>query len=188
MQDKKYIEAIRQRSEAAIGTVMDRYAPLLWSVAAAVLQGVGNAADVEECVADAFIHLWEKPHQFDPDRGTLKSWLVIVARSKAVDRRRELLRHSAVPLEETLCTAGGSLPEIVLEKETRQTLAAAVNALPEPEREILLRRFGCGQKPKEIALALGMTVRQVDNRLYRTKQHLRQVLSDEKGEKTHGNL
>jgi len=57
-------------------------------------------------------------------------------------------------------------------------LIAAVNALGEPDREILVRRYYYGQKPKEIALALNMSVKQVDNRLYQTKRRLRQVLCE----------
>jgi len=41
-----------------------------------------------------------------------------------------------------------------------------------------VRRYYYGQKPKEIALALNMSVKQVDNRLYQTKRRLRQVLCE----------
>ena len=61
--------------------------------------------------------------------------------------------------------------------ETRRELLAAVNALGEPGREILVRRYYYGQKPREIALALGLTVKQVDNSLYRAKRQLREALS-----------
>lgn len=188
MQDKKRIEAIERRNEAAICDVMDKYSPLLWSVAAAVLQSAGSASDVEECVADAFIHLWENPEKFDPGRGTLKSWLVIIVRSRAIDRRRELTKRSTVPLDDMFSFNADNPLEDVLQKEKQQALAAAVNALHEPEREILLRRYCCDQKPREIALAMGITVRQVDNHLYRTKKLLRRILSDEKGETIHGTL
>ena len=66
----------------------------------------------------------------------------------------------------------------VLKEETRRTLIAAINALGEPDREILIRRFYYGQKPKEIALVLDMSVKQVDNRLYQTKLKLRETLSN----------
>ena len=46
----------------------------------------------------------------------------------------------------------------ILKEETRRTLIAAINALGEPDREILIRRFYYGQKPKEIALVLDMSV------------------------------
>lgn len=66
----------------------------------------------------------------------------------------------------------------ILKEETRCALIAAINALGEPEREILIRRYYYEQKPKEIALALNMSAKQVDNRLYQTKLKLREALSN----------
>ena len=178
MQDKKLAEELEKRNEAAMSRLIDQYAKLLWSVAGAVLHGVGTAQDVEECVADVFIHLWEDPRRYDPQRGTLKSWLAMVARSKAIDRWRELSARSTVPWDEVFLTGETGTVDSVMEEETRRALIAAVNALGEPDREILVRRYYYGQKPKEIALALNMSVKQVDNRLYQTKRRLRQVLCE----------
>ena len=66
----------------------------------------------------------------------------------------------------------------ILKEEVRHNLIAAVNALGEPDREILIRRYYYEQKPREIALALDMSVKQVDNRLYQTKLKLREALSN----------
>lgn len=57
-------------------------------------------------------------------------------------------------------------------------LISAVRALGEPEQEILIRRYYYDQKPKEIAVALDMPVKQVENHLYRTKQKLRAILAN----------
>ena len=178
MQDKKLATELEKRNEAAMSRLIDQYAKLLWSVAGAVLHGVGTAQDVEECVADVFIYLWEDPRRYDPQRGTLKSWLARVARSKAIDRWRELSARSTVPWDEVFLTGETDTVDSVMEEETRRALIAAVNALGEPDREILVRRYYYGQKPKEIALALNMSVKQVDNRLYQTKRRLRQVLCE----------
>ena len=59
---------------------------------------------------------------------------------------------------------------------------AAVDALGEPDREILLRRYYFGQKPREIAAALGLDKKQVDNRLYQTKRRLRASVTGAEGE------
>lgn len=68
----------------------------------------------------------------------------------------------------------------ILEENVRRTLLAAVHALGEPDREILIRRYYYNQKPKEIALALDLSVKLVDNHRYRTKLKLREVLANKK--------
>ncbi len=178
MRDETIVAAVGNRDEDAMNYVINKYSRLLWPIADAVLKNVGSVQDVEEVVADAFIFLWEHPGKFDPGRGTLKSLLCIVARSRAIDRYRDLTRRQTVPLEETVLADRFGMQEALMREETRRELLAAVNALGEPGREILLRRYYYDQKPREIALALNMTVKQVDNSLYRSKRHLREALTN----------
>ena len=177
MRDAEIVAAIGNRDEDMMNYVIDKYSRLLWPIASAVLQNAGCEQDVEEVIADAFIYLWEHPQKFEPERGSLKTLLCVVARSRAIDRYRELTRRKTVPLEEAVLTAGMGLQEQLIAADTKRALTAAVNALGEPAREILIRRYYYEQKPRQIALALGMTVKQVDNSLYRSKQQLRSVLS-----------
>lgn len=177
MSDEKLIRAIRDRDEAAIARVIETYSKLLWSAARAVLKDIGSTQDVEECVADTFIYLWRCPEKYDPERGSLKTWLSIVARTKALDRCRELNRRTALPLEEAALVRTLDLPEDnLLREDARQALQTAIDRLDEPDREILLRRYFRDQKPRQIALALNIPVKQVENRLYRAKQKLRDTL------------
>lgn len=178
MNDKRVITAIKNRNEAAINEVITKYSKLLWSVAGAVLNHIGSTQDVEECVADTFIYLWEHPEKYNFQRGKLKTWLSIVARTQAVNRCREIAKRNIVPLEENDFADQRGVADTLLETETRGALITEINALGEPDREILIRRYYYGQKPKEIALALDISVKQVDNRLYQTKLKLRKALSD----------
>ena len=157
--------------------VITKYSRLLWPIASAVLKNIGSEQDVEECVADAFIFLWQYPDKFDPERGNLKSYLCMVVRSRAIDRYRQIARHGELPLEEAVLSVSVGMQEELMTRETKRELIAAISALGEPGREILVRRYYYNQKPREIALALGMTVKQVDNSLYRSKRQLRQSLS-----------
>lgn len=177
MHDEAMVAAIQNRDEEVMAKIIRKYSRLLWPIAWAVLHSAGSEQDVEECVADTFIYLWEHPEKFDSGRGSLKTLLCIIVRSRAIDRYRELMRKSALPLEETVLCAGAGLQEQMLQEETRQELLAAIRMLEEPNREILVRRYYHNQKPREIALALGLTVKQVDNSLYRSKRQLREVLT-----------
>lgn len=181
LNDEKIITAIKNRNEAAINEIITKCSKLLWSVAEAVLSHIGSVQDVEECVADTFIYLWEHPEKFDYQRGKLKTWLSIVARTQAVNRYREITKRNTLPLEDTDFIDQLSVVDAVLEAETRKALLASVNALGEPDREILIRRYYYNQKPKEIALALDMSVKQIDNRLYQTKRRLREMLTRSEG-------
>lgn len=178
MREEALARGIGNRDEETLGLVMEKYARLLWPIAAAVLKNVGTEQDVEEVIADVFIYLWEHPGSFDPNRGKLKTLLCILTRSRAVDRFRELNRTAALPLEEALTASGMCTQEAMERQETRTELLAQINALEGMNREILLRRFYYSQKPREIALATGLTVTQVNNSLYRSKHQLRRALAE----------
>ena len=177
MNDIAVITGIKDRNENAINEVIVKYSKLLWPIASAVLKNVGSEQDVEECIADVFIYLWEHPDKFEPDRGTLKAWLCMVARCKAIDRYRALSKHIAVPLEGAMMVGRMGMQDALLQAETKRELVAAVNALADVERDILIRRYYYEQKPREIARALDMSVKQVENHLFRSKQKLRKAIS-----------
>ena len=177
MTDITAIAGVKEKDERTINEIMVKYSKLLWPIAAAVLKNVGSEQDVEECVADVFIDLWENPDKYEPERGTLKSWLCMVARCKAIDRYRVLSKHSTVPLEGAMMVGRMGMQDALLQEETKRELVAAVNALADVEKDILIRRYYYEQKPREIAKALDLPLKQVENHLYRSKQKLRKAIS-----------
>lgn len=172
MQEKNIIDAIKAGDEQAMQKIICRYSRLLWSIVGAVLSQVGTTEDMEECVADVFIDLWEHPQKYDESRGSLKAWLSVIARNKAIDRYRQKTKIQTIPLEETVLAQMGVEPEM----ENKEGLQEALAELTEEEREILLRRYVYQQKPKEMAVALGLSVKQIENRLYRIKAKMRKQM------------
>ena len=175
MQEKNIIDAIKAGDEQAMQKIICRYSRLLWSIVGAVLSQVGTTEDMEECVADVFIDLWEHPQKYDESRGGLKAWLSVIARNKAIDRYRQKTKIQTIPLEETVLAQMGVEPEM----ENREGLQEALAELTEEEREILLRRYVYQQKPKEMAVALGVSVKQIEKRLYRIKAKMRKQMEQE---------
>ena len=177
MTDEKWIRAIAAREERAMQRLMDQYARLLWSVAAGALGSAGSEADLEECVADVFVCLWLNPEKFDPQRGTLKSYLCMMARSRALNRLRQLNRQTALPLDALPPSEEPEAAELLESRQDADALRDAIDTLREPDREILVRRYYYDQKPQEIAEALDLPVKQIENRLYRAKRMLRDQLT-----------
>ncbi len=82
--DAALVAAVRAGDERAFGELYDRYVDRLFSLAAAI---VDDPADAEGAVADAFLRLW-RDRDHDADRGSVGAYLVMITRSRALDRRR----------------------------------------------------------------------------------------------------
>lgn len=179
MNDDKIIEAIKKGDEATIDYVITKYSKLMWSIASTILKNVATTQDVEECVADVFVYLWQNPGKYDAQRGKIKVWLSIVARSLAIDKYRQISKRNDVPLDDAPFIVQLGVEDGVLDEEAKHMLITTIKALDEPDQEILIRRYYYDQKPKEIAVALDMPVKHVENHLYRTKLKLRNMLANQ---------
>ena len=187
LNDKKIISAIAARDERMLAFVVQKYSKLLWKIAASILNNAASAQDVEECVADVFIYLWQYPEKYDPDKAKLSSWLSVVARSKAVDSYRRITRKREISMEEIMVHSLGYAENNVAEEEmeerhSRDKLRSCIDELDEREKDLVMRRYYYEQKPAEIAVALDMPKKQVENRLYYVRQKLRRMMEKQKGE------
>ena len=186
LNDKKIISAIEARDERVLAFVVQKYSRLLWKIAASILINAASVQDVEECVADVFIYLWQYPEKYDPDKAKLSSWLSVVARSKAVDSYRRIARKREVSMEEIVVESLGYVETNVTDGEmeercSKDILQSCIEGLDEKEKELVIRRYYYEQKPAEIAVALDMPKKQVENRLYYVRQKLRKMMEMQEG-------
>ena len=189
LSDKKIILAIAARDERMLAFVVQKYSKLLWKIAASILNNAASAQDVEECVADVFIYLWQYPEKYDPDKAKLSSWLSVIARSKAVDSYRRITRKREISMEEIMVHSLGYAENNVAEEEmeerhSRDKLRSCIDELDEREKDLVMRRYYYEQKPAEIAVALDMPKKQVENRLYYVRQKLRKMMEKQEGERS----
>ena len=183
LNDKKIISAIAARDERMLAFVVQKYSKILWKIAASILINAASVQDVEECVADVFIYLWQYPEKYDPDKAKLSSWLSIVARSKAVDSYRRITRKKEIFIEEILVESLGYAENDAADEE-KDKLRSCIDELNEKEKELIMRRYYYEQKPAEIAVALDMPKKQVENRLYYVRQKLRKMMEKREGDQS----
>lgn len=191
LNDKKIIAAIAAQDERMLAFAIQKYSKLLWKIAASILINAASVQDVEECVADVFIYLWQYPEKYDPDQSKLSSWLSIVTRSKAVDRYRRIVRKREISMEESIeeiVAASLGCAEMTAEDENKEKLRSCMEELDEKEKALVIRRYYYEQKPAEIAVALDMPKKQVENKLYYVKQKLRKMMEKQEGDQAYGKI
>lgn len=142
---------------AAFRRVYEMHHKDLVGVAWRVLHDAGAAEDV---VQDVFLHLWLTPESYDPQRGSVRGYLTMVVRHRALDRwRSRVVAGAAAARLATRAAADGhaedSAADRVIRSETARTVREAVDALPPSQREAILLAYGGGLSVPEVATATG---------------------------------
>lgn len=176
MGDEKIISDIQKRNEQTFEYAINKYSKLVWKVVSNILINATSACEVEECVADVFIYLWEHPEKYDPERGKLSTWLSMIARSRAIDRFRKIMSENEVAIDAVMLFETGPSPS---DDNRADKLKECIDRLGAEEREIIIRRFFYEQKNREIATAMGLKPKQIENRIYNAKNKLRKMLEEQ---------
>lgn len=85
MQEAQIISLLKEKPRDAVKVILDQYGDALFSVA---LRIVGTKEVAEEIMQDAFVKVWQKAEQYDPEKGRLFTWLIQIVRSTAIDKVR----------------------------------------------------------------------------------------------------
>ena len=137
----------------------------------------GNAADAEEAAQDGFVKAWRALGRFR-DGAPFRPWLLQIVANEARNRRRSAGRRAHLALraatEEPSGDAAPSPEASLLSAETRDTLLAAVNELPEDQRTVIALRFFVGLSEQEVADALKLPTGTVKSRSARALERLRE--------------
>jgi len=140
----------------ALAEIFDLHAAAAYAVAARVL---GHSSPAQDVVQDVFVELWTHPDRYDPAVGSLRTYLVVLARNRAIDVGRSELRRSArqdrhhrmTPVE-----APASPSQLAERAAAAQAVRQAVNALPAEQRAVVELAYFQGMTFREVALALGI--------------------------------
>lgn len=151
--DAALVLGIARYRQDALAEVYRRHAGAIYSLAARV---VGDAGNAEEVVQEVLLKLWTAPERFDPERGSLRSFLLTQAHSRAVDAiRRDGSRRRREETEvQRAAESGYDLEHEVWDLAVAEQVRGAMQALPDTERRpIELAYFG-GHSYREVAVML----------------------------------
>lgn len=170
------LRAVSHRDEAALGTLYDLTASKVYGLARTML---GTAADAEEVVGDVYVQVWKSAASFDPARGSVLAWLLMICRSRALDLLRQ--RRARVSAESSALSGSEESADPAPEELLRQvqlgtTIHRALGALTPLRRQLVAFAFFRGMSHQEIASAVQLPVGTVKSHLRRSLHSLRAAL------------
>jgi RNA polymerase sigma-70 factor (ECF subfamily) len=165
----------------AFSRFYDLLAPTAFGLIRRVLRDPEAAAEV---LQEVFWQVWREAPQYDPARGSPEAWLVMRARTRAIDRLRSIRRRDrtfVAPVDESVARSSdepAENPAVVA--EDRRLVQTALAQLPEPQRRVIELAFFDGLTQSEIATRLGEPLGTVKTRARLGLERLRSALRGER--------
>lgn len=176
-EENRIRKLLKTDPERGLNLAMDHFGPAVKWITKTIL-GADAQQDVEECIAETFVRLWRSADDFDGTAGTtLYSYTCGIARHVAIDMVRR--RPKETPVAETIeSDFDPDFAEELAAQENRQEVLHVVDRMDPPDREIFLYRYWLELPVKQIAERLGLTEKQVENRLFRGRKTIRERLKE----------
>ena len=172
--------------EQALSAFYDRWFPIVNGLITRILK---SADDVEDVVEETFWQAWRQANRFAADRGSVQTWVLTIARSRALDRLRATRRLREDSINDSGASAGAadsaemsvrstSDPSADAEhSERRRLVVAALNELPQEQRQALELGYFGGLSQTEIAERTGQPLGTIKTRMRLAMLKLRDRLS-----------
>lgn len=157
--DELLLRACAAGDAGAFSTLYDRASGRAFGLITSLVKSRGDAEDV---LQETFWHVWKSAATYNPSLGSGMSWILMIARSRAIDRLRRRRRDAedVSVLEDAPGERGAGLPE------TREsTWATVLDALPEEQRHAIMLAYWRGMSREQIALVQGVPVGTVKTRI-----------------------
>ena len=178
MEDLQIIGLLFQRSETAIFVLQQKFGGLCRSIISNILT---DRRDVEECMSDTFLRVWNSIPPQHPDR--LDSYVARIARNVALDRydyNTASMRNTGLTLAyEELAMYLPSREDQSDGVEFKNFINNFLRGLPKVPRMMFVRRYWYGESIAQIAAAFECSEEKVKSSLFRTRNKLRQAMIKE---------
>lgn len=175
--DAALVVAIGRWHDDAMAEVFRRHGGAVFALARRVLGDTGRA---EEIVQEVFVRLWNQPERFDPERGSLRSFLLAQTHGRSVDLLRSENARKGREEREVRATAeaGYDLEREVWDMAVAEQVRHAVMDLPVEERRAIELAYFGGRTYREVAVELGAPEGTVKSRIRSGLKRMRGILAE----------
>ena len=177
LSDARLVTSIARYSEVALAEVYRRHGRAVYGLARRVLQDTAEAEDVTQ---EVFLRLWSEPDRFDPERGSLRSFLLAQAHGRAVDAVRSTSSRRAREAREAARTARAEydLQHEAWDLALADQVERAMGELSDDERRAIELAYFDGRTYREVARELEQPEGTVKSRIRSGMRRLRDALVD----------
>jgi RNA polymerase sigma-70 factor (ECF subfamily) len=170
--DRRLAARLRRRDPQALS---DLHAELGGPVFGFLRHALADRGAAEDVMQQVFLEVWQRGPDYDPRRGSPMSWVMTIARSRAIDHLRRRIPEPRDPAGAEEHRSDFELDELL----ERWRLAALLGNLPVQEADVLRRRFYEGRSQMEIAADTGVPLGTVKSRMVAGLARLREALDRE---------
>ena len=177
--DARLMAALLRQESAAADALYARYAPRIYGLGLVLLK---DRADAEDLVQDTFLRVWRTGSAFDPRRGSLDGWILLIARSLAIDllRRRTVERKRLSSLSSVTDVTVEPGPEWHTEqRDLIEHVLKSMHRLPPRQRSAVALAYLGERSSAQVAKSQGIPLGTVKNRIRAGIATLRRTLGEE---------
>ena len=171
--DWSLLARVVKKDEAALAALYDRYSRLVFAEASRILRDKGAA---EEILQDIFYQVWRTAEKFDPQRGSLPGWLLVVTRNRAISKLRRRSTTGDDELNENAVASTINLESTASQNQLLGRVRGAMESLPEGQREAIELAYFEGMTHSEIASRTGEALGTVKTRIRSALEVLRRAV------------
>ena len=174
--EKKMIKKIQKKDTKGLDYIINTYSKKVYFLVNKII-GLYGKEEVEECVSDVFFSIWNDIEQYDEKRGKFSSFIFMKTKYKALDYKRKLdKKHLSIEILQDNISNTTTTEDIVIDKERNSEIIKIINNFKEPDKTYFYLRYFMYYKIDDIAEKYKATRASVENRLYRSRLKIKEVL------------
>jgi RNA polymerase sigma-70 factor (ECF subfamily) len=178
IEEEGLVARLQERDPEALRTLYERFGRITFGF---LVNALGDRAAAEDIQQQVFLEVWQRADRYDPSRGKLLTWVMTIARSRAIDHLRRRVPEPLDPdVAASAAESNGPRGDEQIEQLAEQwRMRELLDRLPKAEADLLRLRFYSQLSQSEIAERDGIPLGTVKTRMFSGLRRLRELIDEE---------
>jgi RNA polymerase sigma factor (sigma-70 family) len=174
--DEELLDAVASGDDGALAALYDRFGRVAYGLAYRILR---DQALAEDAVQEGFLAVWRSAQGYQRERSKAATWILTLVHRRAVDLVRREDRRRTEALDEAQEPASESVDEQAGLRDRRVAVQAALQQLPDDQRQALELAYYGGYTQSELAERLGVPLGTIKSRMFAGLNRLRELVPEQ---------